>query len=215
MTSETNDDNSVAQVSYDFTMACGPDPTDLQRSVIDILEHVAGTAGEGPELKVWGSSTNGGRDVVEFVDKRVAEWWRNSAGVLKQTHAVQNSTIEMLRAENNRIQTQLAECKTALRDYEDVIACKRRLTRELDVILNGEGAARQASLCDIVGQAANGGLPAQKDSKRLDWLEMQYVIVRTPLAFGSRECFAAYSHNERDEDPRPSNLRMQIDAIAE
>ena len=38
-------------------------------------------------------------------------------------------------------------------DQEEVIADMRRLTRELDVALNGEeGAAPQASLCDIVSQ---------------------------------------------------------------
>lgn len=37
-------------------------------------------------------------------------------------------------------------------DYEEVLADHRRLVRELDVLLNGAGAARQASLCDIVHQ---------------------------------------------------------------
>ncbi|MFU7257610.1 hypothetical protein ACM742_07695 [Pseudomonas aeruginosa] len=38
-------------------------------------------------------------------------------------------------------------------DYEEVLADHRRLVRELDVLLNGEdGAARQASLCDLVAQ---------------------------------------------------------------
>ncbi|ACR14996.1 hypothetical protein BcepIL02_gp03 [Burkholderia phage BcepIL02] len=38
-------------------------------------------------------------------------------------------------------------------DYEEVLAEHRRLVRELDVLLNGEeGAAKQASLCDIVAQ---------------------------------------------------------------
>lgn len=37
-------------------------------------------------------------------------------------------------------------------DYEEVLADHRRLVRELDVTLNGDGAAQQASLCDIVGQ---------------------------------------------------------------
>lgn len=37
--------------------------------------------------------------------------------------------------------------------YKMVIADHKRLVRELDVALNGEaGAAKQASLCDIVGQ---------------------------------------------------------------
>jgi hypothetical protein len=35
---------------------------------------------------------------------------------------------------------------------EEVLEDKRRLTRELDVALNGPNAAAQASLCDIVGQ---------------------------------------------------------------
>lgn len=40
-------------------------------------------------------------------------------------------------------------------DYEEVLADHRRLVRELDVLLNGEdGAAKQASLCDIVAQVA-------------------------------------------------------------
>jgi hypothetical protein len=41
-------------------------------------------------------------------------------------------------------------------DYEEAMADHRRLVRELDVLWNGEeGAAKQASLCDLVGQIAN------------------------------------------------------------
>lgn len=40
-------------------------------------------------------------------------------------------------------------------DHEEVHRDHHRLVRELDVLLNGEaGAAKQASLCDIVGQLA-------------------------------------------------------------
>lgn len=39
-------------------------------------------------------------------------------------------------------------------DYEEVLADMRRLTRELDVALHGEeGAAKQASLCDLIEPA--------------------------------------------------------------
>jgi hypothetical protein len=41
---------------------------------------------------------------------------------------------------------------TTVADYEEVLADKRRLTHEIDVLLNGKHAATQASLCDIVGQ---------------------------------------------------------------
>lgn len=37
-------------------------------------------------------------------------------------------------------------------DYEECIKDTQRLVRELDVALNGDQAARQASLCDIVSQ---------------------------------------------------------------
>lgn len=37
-------------------------------------------------------------------------------------------------------------------DYKKVLEDHRRLVRELDVIINGENAAPQASLCDIVAQ---------------------------------------------------------------
>lgn len=38
-------------------------------------------------------------------------------------------------------------------DYKEVLEDKRRLARELDVIINGEdGAAKQASLCDLLSQ---------------------------------------------------------------
>lgn len=41
----------------------------------------------------------------------------------------------------------------AIRDLERVIADHKRLVRRLDVLLNGiNGAAKQASLCDIVSQ---------------------------------------------------------------
>lgn len=42
---------------------------------------------------------------------------------------------------------------TKLRDdYEGCLADHRRLVRELDVMMNGDGAAKQASLVDLVEQ---------------------------------------------------------------
>jgi hypothetical protein len=37
-------------------------------------------------------------------------------------------------------------------DYEATLEGHRRLVRRLDVALNGDGAAQQASLCDLVAQ---------------------------------------------------------------
>lgn len=56
----------------------------------------------------------------------------------------QELTIKDLLAEVERLKGQVA-------DLEEVLADKRRLTRELDVALSGEaGAAPQASLCDLI-----------------------------------------------------------------
>lgn len=41
-----------------------------------------------------------------------------------------------------------------INDYEEALRDKRRLTRELDIALSGaDGAAEQASLCDLIGPA--------------------------------------------------------------
>jgi len=39
-----------------------------------------------------------------------------------------------------------------INDYKEVIEDNKRLVRELDILLNGENTAKQASLCDIVAQ---------------------------------------------------------------
>lgn len=47
-------------------------------------------------------------------------------------------------------------------DVQSILADHDRLVRELDVLLNGEdGAARQASLCDVVAQVRRDGLVAK------------------------------------------------------
>ena len=49
------------------------------------------------------------------------------------------------------------EALDRIEDYEEVLADHNRLVRDLDVLLNGEdGAAKQASLCDIVSQIRRG-----------------------------------------------------------
>lgn len=62
----------------------------------------------------------------------------------------------------------LAELKSLRAERDDlleVLADKRRLTRELDVALSGEeGAAKQASLCDLIGVAKS--LRAERDTIR-------------------------------------------------
>lgn len=57
---------------------------------------------------------------------------------------------------------------------------------------------------------ADEGKDAQ-DAARLDWLGEQFVTVRIPLRYGSRECFMG-SPDDNDGEPVPWNIRAKIDA---
>lgn len=48
-----------------------------------------------------------------------------------------------------------------LKDYEEAFADHQRMVRALDVLLNGDAAAKQASLCDIVAQVRNEGIRSE------------------------------------------------------
>lgn len=62
------------------------------------------------------------------------------------------STTQILEEQAERI----AELEQDVADRDAVLADKRRLAREIDIIINGEkGAATQASLCDLVGQISD------------------------------------------------------------
>jgi hypothetical protein len=50
------------------------------------------------------------------------------------------------------------------RDHEEVHADRRRLVREMDVMLHGDGAAKQAALCDMLAIVAR--LKRERDSLR-------------------------------------------------
>lgn len=67
-------------------------------------------------------------------------------------------------------------------DYEEVLADHRRLVRELDVALNGEdGAAQQASLCDIVGQVKAEGIRAARATPQAAPAEPHHTPAGKPI----------------------------------
>lgn len=83
-------------------------------------------------------------------------------------------------------------------DYEEVLTDHRRLVREIDVIINGEdGAAKQASLCDLVGQI--GHLAALQSERERD--------ARDVAALREKISDAAYEWQQYvSEDSAPINL---------
>jgi tRNA U34 5-carboxymethylaminomethyl modifying GTPase MnmE/TrmE len=52
----------------------------------------------------------------------------------------------------NALFERISDLRRELTAYQEWAEDVKRLTRELDVLLNGENAAGQASLCDIVAQ---------------------------------------------------------------
>jgi hypothetical protein len=50
---------------------------------------------------------------------------------------------------------EIARLRQLVSDHEDSAASKRALVRQLDVVWNGDGAAEQASLCDMVAQISS------------------------------------------------------------
>lgn len=90
-------------------------------------------------------------------------------------------------------------------DYEEVLADHRALVRRLDVALNGgAGAAKQASLCDIVGQvedlkarlAIMGGIPDRAVVWNFDGfkreLMKQHPYVKVDLAAEMASAFMGF-----------------------
>ncbi|CAJ0701787.1 hypothetical protein LMG19089_02926 [Ralstonia edaphis] len=104
-----------------------------------------------------------------------------------ETHRKFTTAVKALRV---AAPTQQQETLMAA-DYEEVLADHRRLVRELDMALNGAtGAAKQASLCDIVAQVKREGIKASQRAGvaalpiKDAWIDGGYVIV-TPSGTGN------------------------------
>jgi len=50
------------------------------------------------------------------------------------------------------------------------------------------------------------------DARRLDWLELQVVEIRTPLRYGSRRAILSAPEGDEEIGPLPSDIRAAIDA---
>jgi hypothetical protein len=78
-------------------------------------------------------------------------WLRGVSGCYALTHVTPTPGAVVPEP----IPTAPQEAALTVADYEEVLTDQRRLVRKLDVLLNGQdGAAKQASLCDIVAQVS-------------------------------------------------------------
>lgn len=130
-------------VAYRATAPGSPDRLEIERDLglecADVLIMLVQVAsGLGIDLSLLGRE--------KFAVVQARQWKRVGLGKVQHVEDPEGLTRE---------------------DYEATLASHRRLVRELDVLLNGEGgAAQQASLCDIVSQVQHAGLrfPNYKES---------------------------------------------------
>lgn len=86
------------------------------------------------------------RPSVEIVES--ARYWSMSANEVKDNLEYREA---FARFRDEILRLAATRSAIAASDYEEVLADHRRLVRELDVAMHGEeGAAKQASLCDLV-----------------------------------------------------------------
>lgn len=108
-------------------------------------------------------------ECMEFLHDVLAELSKDEPVAIADCHEVHGSMCQFLERtrygmDNIKNGDKLylhpantAEIEQRVADYEEVMASHRRLVHELDVAINGEdGAAKQASLCDIVSQVKSG-----------------------------------------------------------
>lgn len=90
-------------------------------------------------------------------------------------------------------------------DYEEVLADHRRLVRELDVLLNGEeGAAKQASLCDLVAQVRTLRL-VHDNNVPTDNLGQSLLMLEFALMFA----LCNFQHAGSRNDVKKAQTRLQ------
>ena len=61
-----------------------------------------------------------------------------------------------------------AEAQLVIKMQKEVIESKRKLTKEIDIILNGNNAAEQASLCDLITQIKDLAAENQRYKEALE-----------------------------------------------
>ena len=86
-------------------------------------------------------------------------------------------------------------------DYEEVLADNRRLTRELDVALHGEsGAARQASLCDLIGPARELRVENERLRTALELAILWLDSLEGALPYGTARGWPSYVEARKEID---------------
>lgn len=128
----------------------------------------------------------------EHIDDDIDSLFRVAGGSVL-TERQYNKLVAKLKAAPVKEAGQPVDGLT-IADYEEVLADKKRLVREIDVIINGENAAKQASLVDLIPkirelvksrqQPAPSGLRWVKASERLPEAHADKPVIVRSLRSG-------------------------------
>lgn len=110
-----------------------------------------------------------------------------------------------------------SEFPTAKASYEEVLADHRRLVRELDVLINGDGSAPQASLCDIVSQVRKQGLVVkQPPAPAIDAFskdDLLAILEAARVALKDERMAVRIADAMDESDRRIAELRDKLEAV--
>jgi hypothetical protein len=162
------------------------------------------------KLAVSNHSLHSAQDLLAAAERR----WQRDVEITKK------DTIERCKAEirGGGIPTMDNDCCIHTRE-----ACCAQLDG-IRALAPDRIAAGQASPSVASGDSPKGasepaaadlipGLERTTDTEMLDWLSHQYVVVRIPLRYGSRECFAGSPDLEEETWDLRSKIRAEIERL--
>lgn len=127
------------------------------RSIADVSidAYLSSSTEDGGEAEIRDHYAGTNLALQQTIGLGAEEWRERYLGAFEHVTTLL-STTAALRARINDLDDQIAS-------YEQWASDVNNLTRQLDVELNGENAARQASLCDLVGSIA----PLRQDLEQM------------------------------------------------
>jgi hypothetical protein len=105
-------------------------------------------------IDAWGAQQReAGRNAWHATGTAVIEQWRARAEAAEKERDAERDRLDKSLALSSQIMKERDDLRAQLADYEECAASHSALVRQIDVMMNGEdGAAKQASLCDLIGQ---------------------------------------------------------------
>lgn len=147
---------------------------------------------DGPVYNIW----TGSKSLLLYTkDLDDAE------AICEEHNAALNRAVEPLQKEVQELREELKTSENATNDLLEVLEDKRRLTAELGRIIYGNGAAKQPSLCDLIGPVKS--LTARLEQATTD-LQVHAIAFHVNPEHGNYYRCMICHHESKD-----SNLKIE------